>query len=384
MALPPPRCRIATPWFASARLFMCSTASISTIFRAPSGLLKKEAFFDLHASLKFELPGLKSVNMARWWYGSDRRHVYDGIVFAPEGKRPDGKPAPANTFNIWRGFACEPCEQGSCEKFKEYMLNIVCNGDKAAYDWLWRAMAQTVQRPWDKHGVAVVLQAKQGAGKSFFGEVFMSLFHERHVYQTANLDELTGQFTSHMALAIVVLLDEAFFVGDKRLIGKMKNLITAKTMKLESKGVDAVTIDNYTRYIITSNEDHVVNAELSDRRHTVFEVSDAHLQDRPYFAAIEAELDGGGRARLLWELLRTDIGDGYVAPYENAARASQQLKGLEPVAAWFCGLLVEGALLWDGARQPGPGRNAYYVRRLPEIGAGGWQVRQSTTPLACG
>jgi hypothetical protein len=47
------------------------------------------------------------------------------------------------------------------------------------------------------------------------------------------------------ALAIVVLLDEAFFVGDKRLIGKVKNLITAKTMKLESKGVDAVTIDDY-------------------------------------------------------------------------------------------------------------------------------------------
>jgi hypothetical protein len=234
------------------------------------------------------------------------------------------------------------------------MLNTVCNGDKAAYDWLWRWMAQTVQRPWDKHGVAVVLQGKEGVGKSFFGKVLMSLFHVRHVYQTANLDELTGQFTSHVALAIVVLLDEAFFVGDKRLIGKMKNLITADTMKLESKGVDAVTIDNYTRYILTSNEDHVVNAGLSDRRHTVFEVSDAHQQDRPYFAAIEAELDGGGRARLLWELLRTDIGDGYVAPYENAARASQQLKGLEPVAAWYCGLLVEGALLWDGVGNPVP------------------------------
>jgi Mesyanzhinovviridae DNA primase len=116
--------------------------------------------------------------------------------------------------------------------------------------------------------------------------------------------------------------------------------------------VDAVTIDNYARYVITSNEDHVVNAELTDRRHTVLEVSDAHLQDRPYFAAIEAELGGGGRARLLWELLRTDIGDGYVAPYENAARASQQLTGLEPVAAWFCGLLVEGTLLWADTGNP--------------------------------
>jgi hypothetical protein len=99
-------------------------------FPGSGGLLKKQAFFDLHSSLKFELPGQKPVNMARWWYGSDYRHVYDGIVLAPEGKRPDGKPAPANTFNLWRGFACEPSEQGSCEKSKEFMLKIVCNGDK--------------------------------------------------------------------------------------------------------------------------------------------------------------------------------------------------------------------------------------------------------------
>jgi hypothetical protein len=321
-------------------------------FPGSGGLLKKEAFFDLHAALKFELPGLKPVSLARWWFNSDRRHVYSGLVLAPEGKRPKDQPQHPNTFNMWRGFAVEPSELGSCEKFKDYLLHIVCNGDKEGYDWLCRWMAQLVQRPSDKSGVAVVLQGPQGAGKSFFGEAVMSLFHERHAFQTASLDDLTGQFTSHTALAIVVLLDEAFFVGDKRNTGKVKNIVTAKTMKLESKGVDAVAIDNYTRYILTSNEDHVINAELSDRRHTVFQISNARLNDGAYFTTLQAELDGGGRARLLWELKRSEIGDGFIRPYENAARASQQIKGLEPVAAWLFGLLVEGALLWSGAGDP--------------------------------
>jgi pantothenate kinase-related protein Tda10 len=63
---------------------------------------------------------------------------------------------------------------------------------------------------WLNWSIAVVLQGLQGAGKSFFGEAVMSLFHERHAFQTASLEDLTGQFTSHTALAIVVLLDEAF------------------------------------------------------------------------------------------------------------------------------------------------------------------------------
>jgi hypothetical protein len=116
-----------------------------------------------------------------------------------------------------------------------------------------------------------------------------------------------------------------------------------------SKGVDAVTIDNYARYVITSNEDHVVNAELSDRRYTV-SGSPMSTSGPSLFAAIAPSWTAADE-RGCFELRDTDIGDGH-APRENAARASQQLKGLEPVAAWFFGLLVEGALFWDDATDP--------------------------------
>jgi len=166
------------------------------------------------------------------------------------------------------------------------------------------------------------------------------------------LDDLTGQFTAHSAGKLVILMDESFFVGDRRVIGQLKNTITATTERLEHKGVDAITIDSYARFIITSNEDHVVNAELSDRRHSVFKVSDAHCQDRPYFAALHTELENGGRARLLWELMQTDIGDGYITPYDNAARAEQQIHSLEPVAAWFLDNLRHGTLFWNDRGDP--------------------------------
>lgn len=321
-------------------------------FPGSAGLLKKEAFFDLYAALKFELPGEKPVNMARWWYSSGYRHTYDGIVLAPDGKRSKGQPAPANTFNLWRGFSCEPSEQGSCEKFKSYLLHIVCNGDQQGYNWLWRWMAQLVQHPWDKSGVVVALAGPQGAGKSTLGEVVGSLFHEAHYAQSDDIEELIGQFNSRTAGKLVTLLDEAFWTGDKRIIGKVKNRITSKTERLESKGVDGVTVDSFARYILTSNDDHVVNAEISDRRNTVFKVSNAVANDRAYFAALHAEHDSGGRARLLWELRHFDMGDGFIRPYENAALAEQKEASMEPVTEWFLGLLKSGGLLWDGDGNP--------------------------------
>jgi hypothetical protein len=321
-------------------------------FPGSGGLLKKEAFFDLHAALKFELPGEKPVNVVRWWYGSGHRHTYDGIVLAPEGKRAKGQPAAANTFNLWRGFSCEPCEQGSCEKLKDYLLRIVCNGDQQGALWLWRWMAQLVQRPWDKSGVVVALTGPQGAGKSTLGEVVGSLFHEAHFAQTDDIEELIGQFNSRTAGKVVVLLDEAFWTGDKRITGKVKNRISAKTERIESKGVDSVTVDSFARYVLTSNDDHVVNAEFRDRRNTVFKVSDAVAQNHVYFAALHSELDGGGRARLLWELRHFDIEDGFMRPYENAALAEQKEASMEPVTEWFLGLLKSGGLLWDGNGHP--------------------------------
>ncbi|MCG2639421.1 MULTISPECIES: primase-helicase family protein [Bradyrhizobium] len=336
------------------------------------GLLSTTAFSAIYNTYNVELPSFDdegkegepfTVNLPLWWYKSEYRHVYDNLAFAPMGKRPGGKPVTSNAFNLWRGFSCEPCEQGSCEKFKAYLRDIICGGDRRGFEWVWRWLAHLVQRPWEKPGVALALTGEQGVGKTTLAEIVGALFNPKHFIAVDNMDRVTGQFTSHFALAIVVLLDEAFWTGDKARNGQVKSSITSPSAHYESKGKDGFTIDSYSRYIYASNDEHVINAELSDRRHTVFEVADHFGGNREkrdaYFGALRAEMyEQGGLARLFWELRQFDVGDGRFFPYENAARAKQQARTLEPVAQFVFDHLTGGTGFWTeegaGMRLPTP------------------------------
>ena len=59
-----------------------------------------------------------------------------------------------------------------------------------------------------------------------------------------------------------------------------------------------------------SNERSVVPADIGDRRWQVFEVSDEHREDKPYFSAIMREMKEGGYEAMLHELLERDISKG--------------------------------------------------------------------------
>ncbi len=79
---------------------------------------------------------------------------------------------------------------------------------------------------------------------------------------------------------------------------------------LEQKGIDPIQVRNHMIFIVASNEDAAVPADLGDRRWQVLEVADNHRDDKPYFRAIIDQLNNGGREAFLHELLARDISTG--------------------------------------------------------------------------
>ena len=79
------------------------------------------------------------------------------------------------------------------------------------------------------------------------------------------------------------------------------------------------------RLLVTGNADWQVPAGFEERRFAVLDVGDAHQQDHAYFAAIDAEMNAGGREALLFHLLfEVDCSDGQPAPnpaHRGAGRA---------------------------------------------------------------
>ncbi|MHC2282150.1 hypothetical protein ACVME8_008793 [Bradyrhizobium diazoefficiens] len=142
--------------------------------------------------------------------------------------------------------------------------------------------------------------------------------------------------------------DEAMWAGDKAAEGRLKGLITSKIQMIESKGVDPIRMENRVRVIMTSNEDWVVPATGDERRFFVLDVASYARRNNVYFAELYEELDNGGRARLLHELLSFDLSrfDVFRVP-QTKALLDQKLRSLDPIDDCWFNRLWAGTLLQD-------------------------------------
>ena len=102
-------------------------------------------------------------------------------------------------------------------------------------------MADAIQNPTDRPGVALVLKGKQGTGKGIFARGFGYLFgnHFLHLFHGSHL---TGHFNSHLKDKLMIFADEAVWGGDKKAEGMLKGLITEPSIPIEMKGKDVFTV----------------------------------------------------------------------------------------------------------------------------------------------
>ena len=265
-------------------------------------LESKQSFKDMYENQKVQLPSGKPMSKSKIWLESETRREYEGLIFHPHPEKLEG-----NYYNIWRGFAIAP-KKGSCEKFKQHILNVICKGNPSYFEYVWKWCARLDQMPHLLGEVALALIGEQGTGKNTFvnalGEIFGS-----HYRPLDNLHQLLGQFNFHLKNAVLIHGNEALWGGNKKDIGKLKALITEKEKNIEAKGKDIITIPNFTHLILSSNEDWAVHLDRDDRRFFVLHVSNEHKEDKAYFKGIHDELNHGGLEAFLFELLQEDISD---------------------------------------------------------------------------
>lgn len=305
--------------------------------------LSPDAFFAWFANRPTETVGqdgkIRITTWGRRWFTHRDRRQFDGIEFFPN---PDGVEGTARYLDLWHGFGMEPKADGTYDVFRDHLLTNVCGADPKLFDWVFGWFAHIVQRPRERLGTALVLRGRQGVGKSKIGEVFGSLF-PAHYCQIDNPRYVTGQFNAHMASCLLLHADEAVWAGDKTAEGRLKGLVTAETQMIESKGIDAIQIKNYVRLMMTSNETWVVPAGMDERRFCVLDVNDRCAQDHDYFCEMMDELDRGGRARLLHDLLHFNFDKIDLRKVPNTdALFEQKLHSLESVDSWWYSRLIEG------------------------------------------
>jgi phage/plasmid primase-like uncharacterized protein len=230
----------------------------------------------------------------------DQAKRYDDLAFMP-----GAGPIVGKAMNLWRGFGVVP-KAGRWPLLRAHMRDVMAAGIEKndLYNFQW--MAWTYQNPGRQAEVALVFRGLKGTGKGTLGNAMCRTFGP-HGLQISNGKHLVGSFNMHMSQCTFLFADEAYWPGAKEGEGALKRLITEPTLTIETKGVDLFAVANRLHVMIAGNDPWLVPASGDERRFAVNDVSDHRRGDQAYFRALYAEMNNGGLAAMLHDMLAFDL-----------------------------------------------------------------------------
>jgi hypothetical protein len=280
--------------------------------------------------------------LGKWWVTCMGRKVYGQLFFDPGLSQEHG-----GNLNLYEGMQVTPIK-GSWRLMKRHIWRIICKKDKAKFRYIMRWLAWCIQNPDKPAEAAVVLRGKKGGGKGVLPTQFVEIFgNNKHGLAISNRDQLVGRFTGHLCKTVFLLADEAYFPGDKPAEGKLKQLITEPWVPSEAKFEDLKSSKNCLHVFMCSNELWVVPATEGERRYFVVDIDNyyyaasdeeraqikadggnvASTEERDaYFKALWAEMNGGGREAMLYDMQQMKLGDWHPRQVLKTAELQEQVR----------------------------------------------------------
>jgi len=293
--------------------------------------------------------GNRVLSYADKWLNWQYRRSYLGLTFAPEMK------TPSNYFNLWSGFTCEPVayedanadQKRGFDLWEEHLTKNVCSNTYEMM-WLLTYLAHMIQKPWEKPLTTLVFRGRKGTGKNALIERVGKLLGAKHFLVADDARYFTSNFNGHLDSCLMLVLDEAFWSGDKKAEGKLKGLTTGSEILIERKGKETYSVDNYLRMVILGNEKWLVPATEEERRYAVFTMSEGRRLDTKFFKTMRILLDEKGGKRVLLHYLKNFDLDNDInisIPPSTSGLLDQKLESMPIMHQWWHDCLVEGMLI---------------------------------------
>ncbi|MFR0674624.1 bifunctional DNA primase/polymerase [Enterobacterales bacterium AW_CKDN230030176-1A_HGKHYDSX7] len=280
------------------------------------------------------------------WLNSPGRRVVDvdHIVFDPTMTKD-----PALYINTFEGLPLEPVrDDAACENLR-WLISFLCNHDDEAQEWLVKWLAYPLQHMGAKMDTAILFHSTmEGSGKSLmFADVMGELYGQYGA--TVGQTQLEGNFNAWQSRKLWAVFEEVVS-RDQRYnqVGKIKHMITGKTVRMESKFINGWEEANHMNSAFLSNEIMPWPISEDDRRMLVMWPLETLPPERQ--KAISRELANGGVAALYGWLLDVELGEFNQRTRPPKTEARQRLVELSRTAwqtffyLWRAGELGQG--LW--------------------------------------
>jgi hypothetical protein len=199
-----------------------------------------------------------------------------------------------------------------------------------------------VQKPHLAAETAIVLRGLKGIGKGMLGKWLLRLCGQ-HGLHIVNAGHLTGRFSGHLRDAIFVFADEAFFAADRGHESTLKAIITETSLLIEAKYRTPVMAPNMLHLLMASNATWVIPASHDERRYLMLDVAADKKGDPDYFRQLDRQMEKGGLAAMLHDLLSLDLGDFHPrAVPDTDELAEQKIHSLNSLQRWWMAVLDRG------------------------------------------
>lgn len=227
----------------------------------------------------------------QWTTGNKNIRKYDDLNCFPYPLI-----CPDNIFNTWTPFICEgyiddytPNKEGL--NFFLNHIKILCGNEENVSDYFIKWIGQMIQYPSVKT-ICPTLISKEGAGKGSLIKLMIAMLGEKKVFETTNSSrDVWGEFNNKMTNSFLVNLNELSKKDTIESQGKIKGLITDKSLTINAKGKDQFEINSYHRFIITTNKEDPINTSQDDRRNLIIRSSDELIENKEYFIKLNLLLE---------------------------------------------------------------------------------------------
>lgn len=157
--------------------------------------------------------------------------------------------------------------------FVELMEHVFADQESIEYVYAWLYFAMT-----DRNHCYLLMHSAQGIGKGTLCLILSKLVGDSN-FATSGEDSFDSRFNGELMYRRVVYFDEVFITGER--MSKIRAL-TNKYVRYESKGHQAVDMENFASFIISNNTDDPAGRKnlisYEDRRFSVPNMGTGNLQ----------------------------------------------------------------------------------------------------------
>ena len=258
------------------------------------------------------------------WVRDPRIKLYSKMDFLPPPKV-----CGPLVFNGYTGFEVETMEcetSGNIEPILKHIENL-CNHEDASVQYFTKWLAHLIQQPGELTGTTVVLKSDQGTGKNTLTYLMRDIIGHKYYKEVTSTEELFGRFSVARKNKLLVNIDEMNISFKQK--NAVKNMVTSKLQSQETKGLMPIELNNFCRFILTTNNDIPLPIEVGDRRVVVFTPDNSIKGNREYFKKLQDCCNKRESQKAFYEYLRgIDISE---VDWENDRPLTEEYRDIQSV-----------------------------------------------------